>query len=259
MWRYKIEEILTTHPCYGYRRITKELKRRDIRINKKKIQRIMKKYGLTQRKKRRKWNTTNSNHTLPTYPNLIQGVIPSFPDHIWAGDITYIRLDKDFCYLAAIIDVFTRSIRSWTLGTTLEAMLTVNTLQNALSRHTSPEYHHSDRGSQYCAHAYTDILKENKVKISMSKKGTPTDNPHIESFFRTLKVEEVYMWEYDTIETAKSRISEFIDTIYAKKRLHSSLGYLPPEEFEAEWNKSKGRDNIIPIQKTEKNTIFAVS
>jgi putative transposase len=262
VWKTRIEEIQGIFPKYGYLRVGAELKRQGYKVNKKKIHRIMSKYGLIQKKKQKKHSTTDSNHSLSTYPNLIKDLIPAYPDHIWVGDITYIRLGKGFVYLAVILDVFTRGVRGWALGETLEAGLTISALNNALSRYNVPEYHHSDQGKQYCSYDYTDILKKNGIRISMSRKATPTDNPYIESFFKTLKYDEVYMWEYDTIETVRLRISEFIDTTYSKKRLHSSLGYVPPEEFESEWNKNKGRKQIIPIQKTEnvhENHIFAVS
>ena len=147
---------------------------------------------------------------------------------------------------------------------TLAKELPLKALNQALTKGT-PQYHHSDRGSQYCSKAYIAVLREHSIQPSMSRKATPTDNPFAESFFRTLKVEEVNMFEYETMEHAKARITEFIDTVYTKKRLHSSLGYMPPEEFEAQWikennHKPKGRPKLqIPIQKTEKNSVFAVS
>lgn len=221
----------------------------------------MKKYSLHQKKRRKiKIFTTDSNHKLFKYPNLIKETIPLFPNHIWAADITFIKLRNGaFCYLAALIDVFTRSIRGWGLKNTLETELAMESLTKALLK-GSPLYHHSDQGRQYCSIEYTNKLKEKGIKISMSDKGEPTQNPYAESFFKTLKVEEVYMFEYETMEDVKKSIRRFIEIVYSKKRLHSSLGYIPPEEFEARFTKLKGslllNNNAL---KVDKNSISAVS
>lgn len=214
----------------------------------------MRKYGLMRKRRRHRPFTTNSHHSLQKFPNLIRNIIPAFPNHIWAADITYIYLEKGFCYLAAIIDVFTRNIRGWSLGTTLEKELPLEALTTALQRGT-PQYHHSDQGVQYCSIDYVEKLKSKNIRISMSDKGEPTQNPFAESFFRTLKVEEVYLFEYETIEDARKRVTEFIDIVYTKKRLHSSLGYLPPKEFEDAWQKQNGqlllKHNNTPIEENE--------
>jgi putative transposase len=269
-WRKEIETVLEEYPCYGYIRVTKELQRRGFSVNKKKTQRLMKTFKLLQKKRKKKMYTTDSNHGLAVYPNLIKDIVPCHPNHIWVSDITYIHLGVGFCYLAVVLDIFTRNVKGWALMKTMESILTVSALEMALKK-GSPSYHHSDRGSQYCAEDYIWILKDNKIKISMSRKGEPTDNPYAESFMKTFKVEEVAMFEYDDFEDAKRSIRKFIEVVYAKKRLHSSLGYMPPEEFEIEWrknnksqnknqDKTKGRKHsLIPIQKTEKNKIFAVS
>jgi len=219
----------------------------------------MRKYGLLQKRRKHKPFTTNSRHSLPKSPNLIRNVIPAFPNHIWAADITYIYLGKGFCYLAAIIDVFTRNIRGWSLEATLEKELPLEALNMALKKGT-PRYHHSDQGVQYCSHEYVEKLKSKNIHISMSDKGEPTQNPFAESFFRTLKVEEVYLFEYETIEDARKRVTEFIDIVYTKKRLHSSLGYLPPKEFEDAWQKQNGQ---LLLNRTntpiEENELSAVS
>jgi putative transposase len=257
----KIENILYEFPCYGYRRITHELKRIGEQINGKKIRRIMKKYGLFKKRRKIKVFTTDSNHKLMQYPNLIKDIIPLFPDHVWAADITYIKLrNGKFCYLAAVIDVFTRNIRGWNLENTLETELVTRALIKALQK-GNPIFHHSDRGKQYCAENYAAILKSHNIQISMSDKGEPTQNPYVESFFKTLKVEEVYMFEYETTEDARNSIYRFIEIVYTKKRLHSSLGYAPPEEFEARFTKLKGRLllNYNNAPKIEKNNVSAVS
>jgi putative transposase len=228
--------ILEDMPFYGYRKVTKELKNQGWSINSKKVRRIMKHFKLFKKRKKFKPQTTDSRHNMHVYPNLIRGIVPDHPNHIWSVDITYIKLTKGFCYLAAIIDIFTRNIRGWAIMTHMDATLPIAALEQALSNHDAPEYHHSDRGSQYCSSAYTSVLKEHDIQISMSAKGTPTNNPYIERFFRTLKVEEVTMRDYETIGQAKQHIQEFIDVVYTKKRLHASLDYITPDEFEKRWD-----------------------
>lgn len=233
----EIVRILEEFPFYGHRRVTKELRRRGYPDNKKRVQRVMREHRLTQKRRRSKVWTTDSNHGLAVYPNLIRDMAAIFPDHIWVTDFTYIRLRRGFCYLATVLDVFTRQIRGWALMRAMETELVVTALTRALKKGT-PRYHHSDRGSQYCSADYIAILTEKGIAISMSDKGEPTQNGYAESFFRTLKVEEVSLFEYDTVDDALVSIARFIDLVYSKKRLHSSLGYMPPEEFEAAWQRS---------------------
>ena len=243
-----ITAILTEFPYYGYRRVAKELRRRGHHDNKKRVQRVMQANGLAQKRRKPKVWTTNSNHGLAVYPNLIKDVAASFPNHIWVTDFTYIHLRNGFCYLATVLDIFTRQVRGWSLKRNMETDLVVIALNRALKKGT-PQYHHSDRGSQYCSAAYIALLKEKEIKISMSEKGEPTQNGYAESFFRTLKVEEVYLMDYDTVDDALASVTKFIDIVYAKKRLHSSIGYLPPEEFEADWTKNNptGTPKVEPM------------
>lgn len=236
MWKNRIETILADFPYYGYIRVTEELKRRGCAVNKKRISRIMKETGLAQKRRKSGMKTTNSRHRLPVYPNLVKEISASRPKHIWVGDITYVRLAKGFCYVAALLDIFTRKVVGWSVELHMETSLVVAALKLALEG-GAPEYHHSDRGGQYCSREYTDLLKENGVKISMADTGVSVDNPYAESFNRTLKVEEVYLADYETIDDARELMKRFIEEMYNKKRLHSSLGYKPPEEFEAEWLK----------------------
>lgn len=221
----------------------------------------MQKFNLTIKRRRNKPFTTNSNHNLHRYPNLIENIIPGFPNHVWAADITYIRLIKGFCYLAAIIDIFTKNIRGWSLKNTLETELPLEALNKALTK-GKPIFHHSDQGAQYCSEEYIMRLKEKEIRISMSDKGKPIQNSYIESFFRTLKVEEVYMTEYETAEDAMASIEKFIEAVYNKKRLHSSLGYQSPENFENVFKKSNNQLSLI-LSLTDpniaKNSLSAVS
>jgi len=230
----QVEEIVLEFSGYGYRRVTAELKIRGYCMNHKKILRIMRENNLTMKKKRRRFCTTNSNHILTIYPNLTKDLIPSHINQLWVADITYIRLYYEFAYLAAILDAFSRKVVGWSLKGSLDHELTLSALRMALYRRdiTSGLIHHSDRGVQYACKDYTDLLKKNGILISMAAAGNPYENAQAESFIATLKREEVYLSQYDDISEALLRIGHFIEDVYNTKRLHSSLGYLPPAEFE---------------------------
>jgi len=228
----EIDKIQLEFPYYGYRPVTAELRKRGWLINRKKVQRIMRKYGLMSQLKRLFKSFTQSRHKLPKYPNLIQNLVITTINQVWGADITYIRLKKGFVYLAVIIDFYSRKIKGWTLSKNIDANLTIQALKQALSRNPKPAIHHSDQGIQYCDKEYVELLKENSILISMSDKANPYQNSITESFFKTLKYNEVYLNEYDDFEEAYSNIENFIEIVYQRKRLHSSLGYLPPAEFE---------------------------
>jgi len=226
----KIRETATEFPCYGYRRVTAQLRRNGIMVNRKRVHRIMRSNGLLCTVRRKYRVTTNSKHGLVKYPNLIKDLIPVRTDELWHSDITYIRLEAGFAYLAAIIDSFSRKVVGYALGRTLSPKLTIAALNDAIgSRDTASLTHHSDQGFQYCSREYVKILKSSGIAISMSGKANPYDNAKMESFFRTLKVEEVYMSEYMTYEYLLSCIPYFIEEVYNSKRLHSSLVDMPPE------------------------------
>lgn len=231
--RASIEQIALEFPRYGYRRMTAELQRRGQLVNHKHVLRIMREESLLVQV-RRYCKTTNSRHSYGVYPNLLTGLEIVRPNQVWAADLTYIRLQRQFVYLAVLLDVFTRAIRGWELSGSLSEELSKAALQHALA-HTHPEIHHSDQGVQYAAGGYVQILKEAQVQISMAAKGTPTENAFVERFMRTLKEEEVYLHEYRDLADARGHIGRFLEEVYMHKRLHSSLGYLPPAEFEAHW------------------------
>ncbi len=231
----RIEEIIETFPGYGYRRVTRQLQREGVRINHKKVFRIMRTRGLTRKPKRRWVKTTDSNHSCRIYPNLLQHHTVTAINQVWVADITYISIMTAFVYLAVILDLFSRKAIGYCIAQTLETSLCLSALKMAIATRTPPPHviHHSDRGVQYAAHEYVDTLQAYHFQISMARKGNPYDNAAAESFMKTLKSEEVYLWEYRSLADVQKRLSYFIEQVYNRKRLHSSLGYRPPDEFEA--------------------------
>lgn len=237
----QIEQVLEEFPGYGYRRVTKQLQKRSLMVNKKRVQRIMQDRGLQRRRKRRFVRTTDSKHGHRVYPNLIRGVAIERPNQVWAADITYVRLLRGFVYVAVLLDLFSRKVIGWALSSSLKADLAVEALMMALqSRTIEPgAVHHSDRGVQYACEEYVEILLKHGLKISMSRKANPYDNAKLESFMKTLKTEEVYLNEYETEAEARINIGNFIEQLYNNKRLHSSLGYCSPVEFEDNFHSQK--------------------
>ena len=236
-----IDELAAVWPTYGYRRITAMLHRGGRRVNRKRVLRIMRQMRLLRTCKAQKRRTTNSQHAYPRYPNLVEKLAVVRPDQVWVADITYIRLHREFVYLAVILDVFTRSIRGWHLGRGLDLSLTLTALQKALTKN-KPEIHHSDQGIQYSAPTYTQALSDVGVQISMAEVGAPEQNGFAERVMRTLKEEEVDLSDYQDYSDAYQQIGRFIDDVYNTKRIHSSLGYLTPAEFENHWNQNRGAE-----------------
>lgn len=231
-----ISDICAEFPRYGYRRVTAELRRRAWRVNRKRVVHWMAKLGLQVPKVVRKRRTTNSQHPFPRYPNLVQGREVCQPDEVWVADITYVRLQHGFVYLAVLMDVCTRAIRGWHLGHTLEATLTLEALLKALATQHCPQIHHSDQGVQYAATEYTELLLAQGIRISMAEVGQPTQNGYAERLLRTIKEEEVDLSDYEDYDQAYQQIGRFLDDVYMRKRVHSSLNYLTPLEFEARWH-----------------------
>ncbi|MCA1849977.1 MAG: IS3 family transposase, partial [Acidobacteria bacterium] len=229
-----IQQVALEWPSYGYRRITAELCRRGQCVNRKLVLRLMREDNLLCLRKRRFVHTTDSDHRLPVYPNIVPELIVTKCDQLWVSDITYIRLLREFIYLAVILDAFSRRVIGWALGRYLETEPALAALRMALSARTVTPglVHHSDRGVQYASIDYTSLLKEHQVRISMSRRGNAYDNARAESFMKTLKYEGVYLREYETIDEARACISHFLEAVYNQNRLHSALGYLPPVEFE---------------------------
>jgi transposase InsO family protein len=241
--RDAIQRIALEFPCYGRPRITAELRRQGWKANHKRVGRIMREDNLLCIRRRKFVCTTDSNHGLRVYPNLAKKMELTGLDQLWVADITYIRLETEFIYLAVVLDAFSRRVIGWALGRTLEASLAVQALQMAFRRRGPVKglTHHSDRGVQYASKEYTDLLKEHGVQISMSRKGNPYDNAKCESFMKTLKYEEVYRQEYRDLAEAQASVEKFIEKIYNGKRLHSALGYCSPIEFER---------SLMPLEQT---------
>jgi transposase InsO family protein len=233
--RDAIQRIALEMPSYGRPRITAELRRRGWVVNAKRVHRIMREDNLLCLRRRKFIVTTDSRHGFRIYPNLAGEMKLSNVNQLWIADITYIRLETEFVYLAIVLDAFSRRVIGWALDRTLAAQLTMAALEMALSRRSLKAglVHHSDRGIQYAAGDYTGLLDQHGIQISMSRKGNPYDNARTESFMKTLKYEEVYRQEYRDLSDALRSLRRFIEKVYNEKRLHSALGYLPPTEFEA--------------------------
>ncbi len=232
--RDDIQRIALEFPYYGWRRVTAELRRRGWTVNHKRVRRIMREDNLLCLRRRKFVVTTDSQHGRPVYANLAAHMELSGINQLWVADITYIRLEMEFVYLAVVIDAFSRRVIGWALDRTVEDDLTLAALAMALELRRAPAglVHHSDRGSQYASGDYTDLLKAHGCQISMSHKASPWENAGCESWMKTLKFEEVYRQEYRDLAEARSSIARFIDQVYNQKRLHSALGYRPPVEFE---------------------------
>lgn len=233
--RDAIERIVLDYPGYGYRRVTAELQRQAWDVNHKRVLRVMRQESLLCQLQRAWTTTTDSRHRLTVYPNLLTGLAVSQPNQVWVADITYVRLPTAFVYLACVLDSWSRRCIGWHVSRTIDTGLTLAALEAAIRvRHPAVGLiHHSDRGVQYASAAYTARLTAIGAQISMSGKGNPYDNAKAESFFKTLKREEVSLNQYETFTDAENQIGRFIDDVYNQKRLHSSLGYVPPSEYES--------------------------
>jgi len=234
--RDKIERLQANYSCWGYRTLKAQLFRHyGLEVNGKRILRVMRKYDLFRHIKRRFIKTTDSQHSYRLYPNLLKGLEITDMNQVWVADITYIRILTGFVFLAVTLDVFSRRVVGWALAKRIDHRLTLEALRMALRTRTPRAglIHHSDQGVQYACTQYVRKLEEHEVCISMSAKGNPYDNAFAEAFFKTLKNEEVHLWEYESFADVVERIPEFIEEVYNRKRVHSGIQYLPPVEFEA--------------------------
>lgn len=236
-----LSEIKTIHVeskrRYGSPRVHKQLRQRGIRCGQKRVARLMREHGLRARRHRRFKATTDSRHTLPVAENVLERQFKAeVPDARWAADITYIWTQQGWLYLAVVMDLFSRRIVGWSMQETMERRLVLSALEMALGTRRPPPglLHHSDRGSQYASGDYQDRLRQAGCACSMSRKGNCWDNAPVESFFSTLKMELVHERRYETRQQARAEIFEFIEVWYNRQRLHSSLGYLSPADYEAQ-------------------------
>ena len=239
-----IQRIVLENRFYGYRRVTAELDHRGMAANHKRVLRLMRADNLLAVRKQRFVLTTDSRHGYAVYSNLAARLPLTDVNQLWVADITYVRLRESFLYLAILMDAYSRRVVGWELGENLRAELVLGALDRALAdRRVDPGIvHHSDRGVQYCCQAYVEKLQTHGFVISMSRAGNHYDNAKAESFMKTLKSEEVYLQQYRDQEEARASIQRFIEEVYNRKRLHSSLGYLSPEAFEEQRRSNPGME-----------------
>ncbi len=232
----QLKAVAGYYPKYGSRRLMHQLRRPPYgtEIGRYRVRRIMRQLNLLQPTRRKRFRTTNSDHPYPRFPNLVENLEIVRPEQVWVSDITYIHLKREFVFLAIVMDVFTRAVRGWNLGRSLDGSLTLAALQQALQDRV-PEIHHSDQGVQYAAESYVRQLRHRQVQISMAAQGEPRENGYAERMMRTIKEEEVDLSDYLDFADAHRQMAHFLETVYNQKRIHSSLGYLTPSEFELVW------------------------
>ena len=233
--RSTIQRIFTEHKRrYGYRRVSAELRRRGMLVNHKRVARLMREDQLLAVQPKSFVASTDSDHQLEVYLNLAKRMKLTGVNQLWVADITYLRLKREFVFLAVILDAFSRKVIGWHLDRTLTARLPLAALEQALGERKPPPglVHHSDRGIQYACGAYVGVLRQQGLIPSMSRPANPYDNASCESFMKTLKREEIQANEYRDLEQLRENVALFIEDYYNRVRLHSALGYRPPAEFE---------------------------
>jgi transposase InsO family protein len=232
--RERVRSIAVSHSTYGYRRVTAELIRQGCTVNHKKVLRLMREEGLLCKRKRRFTATTNSDHAHKVFPNLARSLPLTGLNQLWVADITYVQMQHRFLYLAVVLDAFSRRVIGWALSSRIDTELALTALKSATEGRIVREglVHHSDRGVQYASNEYVNHLKRNNITVSMSRRGNPYDNAKAESFMKTLKYEEVFLADYRNEDEARESIANFLEVVYNRERLHSSLQYLTPAEFE---------------------------
>lgn len=250
--REAIVAVAGRHATYGSRRVAVALQRSTSgpRAGRHLVRRLMREMDLDIKLKQARGSGTDSRHGYRRYRNLIRGIKPQRPNQVWVADITYVRVASRFAYLALIMDVFTRSVRGWHLSWSSGQDLTLTALQKALDQHPAPEIHHSDQGGQYAAKAYVKLLRDHGTQISMAAKGKPAENGYAERLIRTIKEEEVYLSDYQSMAEAREQLGYFIEVVYNQLRPHSALDNLRPAEFEAAWlkrNSLKFLEILCPI------------
>lgn len=240
---HRLHETCATETGFGYRRITLELHKQGWNVNHKRVLRLMRQEKLLWKPRPRfTVPTSDSGHALKIYPYLVEDLVVRRPNQLWVSDITYVHCGRDrFGYLAVVLDAYSRRCLGWSFERYLDTRLTLQALKQALAYREPPSFHHSDRGMQYASGEYTGVLKAHHIRISMSRSGNPYDNAKAESFFKTLKTEEVHLKDYGSLEEAETGIRQYIDTRYNQRRMHSSLGYATPKAYEAAYHQHKNR------------------
>ena len=252
--REAIAEVARRHPTYGSRRIAAVLKRSPYNycVGRHQVRRLMAEMGLMIKPKQGRGRGSDSRHAYRRYANLVKGMAAEAlrPNQVWVADITYVPLGSDFIYLAIVMDVFTRSVRSWHLSWSSGQDLTLAALQKALAHHPAPEIHHSDQGGQYAAKDYVKLLRDKGTQISMAAAGQPSENGYAERLIRSIKEEEVVLNDYQSMAEAREQLGHFIEVVYNQLRPHSALDYQTPAETEAQWrprNSLKVSEILCPI------------
>ncbi len=236
--RDAVQRAALRHRGYGYRRITPLLQRSGFVVGEEKVRRILRSDNLLAVRRRKFLVTTDSNHRFWVYPNLAESLEVTAVNQLWVADITYLRLRREFVFLAVVVDAFSRKVKGWDLGRTLETRLPLGALEKAIAgrRPQRGLVHHSDRGTQYASNEYVKRLEACGAQISMSRAGRPWENGKCESFIKTLKREEIDARRYRGFAELQEHVDEFIEQVYNKIRIHSALGYCSPEEFEQAQN-----------------------
>lgn len=221
-----LDEKYTRHPFFGSRRMTQYLREQGYQVNRKRVQRLMQTLGLAGMSPGPNTSKAHPQHKI--YPYLLRGVDIIRPNQVWSTDITYVRLPRGFVYLVAIIDWYSRKILSWRLSNTMDTGFCVDCLEEAIKTYGTPEIFNSDQGAQFTSNAFTGVLINHAVTISMDGRGRALDNIFVERLWRTVKYEEVYLKQHDTVQSLLMGLTDYF-VFYNQERYHQSLGYKTPD------------------------------